>query len=644
MCGIAGFIDGTINDTDKKQSIAHAMGEAMYRRGPDGGEIWLSPDHGVAFAHRRLSIIDLSSAGQQPMASSCGRYVLIYNGEIYNAAQIRAKILSQYDIKFKGHSDTEVLLEAIANWGIKDTLHHLIGMFVFAVWDKKLKRLTLCRDRVGIKPLYWSYNKGVFIFGSILKSLKKHPKCPTQIDQNAIASFLRFNYIPAPQSIYQDVQKLPPGHILTFDADGDKTPKLTTYWSLDQAVRQGKNTPFSGTENEAVITLEELLEDAVAKRMISDVPFGAFLSGGIDSSTVAALMQKQSFSPVKTFSIGFEDQAYNEAQHAAHVAKHLGTEHTELYVTPAEARAVIPNLADIYDEPFADSSQIPTYLVSKLTRNHVTVALSGDGGDELFGGYRRYITAHRYGNKISHLPKFVGNLSSGIIQSLSPQTWDQIFKIIPDNKRPSHPGDTLYKLASVLGETSDGYYRKLVSNWQNPNSILNHGQEYQGILWDQTIEQSLPNRVERMQYLDTLTYLPDDILTKVDRASMAASLEARVPLLDHRVVEFSWSLPIHMKIRNGQGKWILRKVLDKYVPSGLINRPKMGFGIPIDNWLRGPLKSWSNDLLSEQYLQKQGLLNSSLVQEKLQQHQAGTHNWQHQLWAILMLQSWLESN
>ncbi|WP_120495697.1 asparagine synthase (glutamine-hydrolyzing) [Kiloniella sp. EL199] len=644
MCGIAGFIDGTINDTNKKQSIAHAMGEAMYRRGPDGGEVWIGPDNGVAFAHRRLSIIDLSSAGQQPMISSCGRYVLVYNGEIYNAAQIRAKIISQYGINFKGYSDTEVLLEAIANWGIKDTLDHLIGMFVFAVWDKKLKRLTLCRDRVGIKPLYWSYNKGAFIFGSILKALKKHPKCPTQIDQNSIASFLRFNYIPAPHSIYQNVQKLLPGHILTFDVDGDKTPKLSTYWSLDQAVRQGQNVAFSGTENEAITTLEELLEDAVAKRMISDVPFGAFLSGGIDSSTVAALMQKQSSSPIKTFSIGFEDQAYNEAQHAAQIAKHLGTEHTELYVTPAEARATIPNLADIYDEPFADSSQIPTYLVSKLTRDHVTVALSGDGGDELFGGYRRHITAHKYGNNIRKLPRFIGALSSGIIQSLSPQAWDKIFKIVPDHKRPSHSGDTLYKLASVLGETSDGYYRKLVSNWQNPDSILRSGHEYHGILWDQTIEQFIPNNVERMQYLDTLTYLPDDILTKVDRASMAASLEARVPLLDHRVVEFSWSLPMHMKIRDGQGKWVLRKVLDKYVPAKLIDRPKMGFGIPIDHWLRGPLKEWAQDLLSQERLDRSGLIDGKEIQEKLQQHQAGSRNWQYKLWAVLMLQSWLEHN
>ena len=644
MCGIAGFIDCKASDIQKRENIAHSMGEAMYRRGPDGGDIWVSSDHGIAFSHRRLSIIDLSSAGQQPMTSSCGRFVLVYNGEIYNAADIRPKIIAQKGTNFKGHSDTEVLLEAIATWGLEDTLDQLIGMFVFALWDKREKRLTLCRDRLGIKPLYWSYNNGSLIFGSILKALKIHPNCPKQIDHDAVASYLRFNYIPAPQSIYKDVNKLLPGQLLTFDLEGDKTPHLSTYWNLEDAVSRGQQKPFSGTDEDAINTLENLLEDAVGKRMISDVPFGAFLSGGIDSSIVAALMQKQSSSPVNTFSIGFEDQGYNEAQHAAEVAKHLGTNHTELYVTPTEARDVIPHLPDIYDEPFADSSQIPTYLVSKLTRKHVTVALSGDGGDELFGGYRRHITAHQYGDRINNIPNALRSLSSCAIRSLSPQTWNKIFQIIPTSRRPSHPGDTLYKLASVLGEDSDGYYRTLVSNWQNPDSLLLKGREHKGLIWNSELNKSIPNAVDRMQYLDTLTYLPDDILTKVDRASMAASLEARVPILDHRIVEFSWSLPQHMKIRNGQGKWLLRKILDKHVPKQLIDRPKMGFGVPIDSWLRGPLKEWANDLLSVHALKEQGLLEPESVQQKLKEHMAGSHNWQHQLWNVLMLQSWLKSN
>ena len=419
MCGIAGFIDCKRSDVDKRQGIAHAMGEAMFRRGPDGGDVWVSQDHGIAFSHRRLSIIDLSDAGRQPMTSSCGRYVLVYNGEIYNAAQIRPKIIARKGTNFKGHSDTEVLLEALATWGVEDTLEQLVGMFTFALWDKRDKRLILCRDRLGIKPLYWSYNEGSLIFGSILKALKQHPKCPTQIDHDAVASYLRFNYIPAPQSIYKGVQKLLPGQTLTFDLEGDKEPVLTTYWQLDNAVTKGRENPFLGNDNEAISALENLLEDAVGKRMISDVPFGAFLSGGIDSSTVTALMQKQSSSPVRTFSIGFEEQAYNEAHHASEVAKHLGTDHTELYVTPSEARDVIPQLSDIYDEPFADSSQIPTYLVSKLTREHVTVALSGDGGDELFGGYRRHITAQKYGNKLNNIPLGLRNLSASAISRFS---------------------------------------------------------------------------------------------------------------------------------------------------------------------------------------------------------------------------------
>lgn len=644
MCGIAGFIDGSTTTRDKRQKFAHIMGEAMYRRGPDGGDIWISDESGVAFSHRRLAVMDPSPAGNQPMTSACGRFVLVYNGEIYNAAEIREKITAQKGINFKGHSDTEALLESFASIGIKDTLDQLIGMFAFGLWDKQKKRLTLGRDRLGIKPLYWTYNKGSLIFGSILKALKQHPDCPQSIDHNSIASYLRFNNIPAPHSIYENVHKLEAGHILTFDTDGDKTPKLTCYWSLKEVVNTGKASAFSGTEEEAISSLEKLLEDAVGKRMISDVPFGAFLSGGIDSSTVAALMQKQSKDPIKTFSIGFEEEAYNEAKHAAEVARHLGTAHTELYVTPSEARDVIPHLADVYDEPFADSSQIPTYLVSKLTREHVTVALSGDGGDELFGGYRRHITAHRYGDRLSKVPDFAKCFSTTVIRSLSPTTWDKILSVIPANKRPSHPGDALYKLANILGENANGYYQKLISSWQAPNDLSLNGREYNSPVFDSEGISFISNQVERMQYLDSLTYLPDDILTKVDRASMAASLEARVPLIDHRVVEFSWSLPMEMKIRNGQGKWILRKVLDKYVPSELINRPKMGFGVPIDNWLRGPLKEWAQDLLSLERLDRSELIDGTEVQEKLLQHQAGSHNWQYQLWAVLMLQSWLEHN
>ncbi len=632
MCGITGLIDlKAQTSTEELSQLTTRMNDTLYHRGPDGGAVWVDAEQGIGLGHRRLSIIDLSEAGNQPMTSSDGRFVLVYNGEVYNAEDLRPE-LSAAGYRFNGHSDTEVIVNGFSHWGVKATLEKLIGMFAIAAWDKKEKTFYLMRDRVGIKPLFWCDTGSSFLFGSELKALYAHGDCPKEINRGAIASYLRHNCIPAPHTVFKNIQKLMPGHLLTRKADGEQT--IEPFWSLEDIVKQSQ--PFEGTETEAVDQLEDLLKDAVGRRMVSDVPLGAFLSGGIDSSTVAALMQTQSDQKIRTFSIGFEEEGYNEAKHAAAVAEHLGTDHTELYVTPAEARDVIPKLADFYDEPFSDSSQIPTYLVSQMTRDHVTVALSGDGGDELFAGYTRYLTAAKYGKSIYGLPKPVRKIGAGLIKCLSPDMWDGVLKVIPEKRKPSHVGNKLHKLANVMGQDQDDYYRTLVSQWPAPEEIVLNTKEPKGIIWDERVKAFVPGFVERMQYLDMLTYMTDDILTKVDRASMAVSLEARVPLLDHRVLEYAWSLPMDMKIRDGQGKWALRQVLYRHVPQELIDRPKMGFGVPIDAWLRGPLKDWANDLL----FKDNGIFDQSEIRQKWNEHQSGTHNWQYHLWDILMFNSW----
>ncbi|MDV7339810.1 asparagine synthase (glutamine-hydrolyzing) [Terasakiella sp. A23] len=632
MCGIAGLIDLTRSTSTPELSfLTKKMTDTLLHRGPDGGDVWVDGETGVGLGHRRLAIIDLSEAGHQPMTSEDGRFVMVYNGEVYNAEDLRPELLEK-GYSFKGHSDTEVMINGFSEWGVEATIEKLIGMFAIALWDMKERRFYLIRDRLGIKPIFWSDTGTHLLFGSELKALYAHPNCPKNINRGAIAAYLRHNCIPAPHSIIENVHKLMPGHMLVREFDGTQTIK--PFWSLENVVKNREI--FQGSETEAVDELENLLKDAVKRRMVSDVPLGTFLSGGIDSSTVAALMQAQSDKPIQSFSIGFEEEGYNEAKHAKAVANHLGTDHTELYVTPSEARDVIPKLPDYYDEPFSDSSQIPTYLVSKMTRDHVTVALSGDGGDELFGGYTRYLTAQKYGDKLFSLPKPVRQLGSGMIRSLPPKAWEQLIKVIPASKRPSHMVNKLYKLANVMRGDEDDYYRTLISQWPNPENVVPGSTEPKGIVWDESIKQIVPDFVERMQYLDTLTYMQDDILTKVDRASMAVSLEARVPLIDHRVVEFSWNLPPHMKIRDGQGKWALRQVLYRHVPKDLIERPKMGFGVPIDAWLRGPLKEWAHDLL----FQNADVFDQTAIQQKWDEYQSGAQNWQYHLWDILMFNSW----
>jgi asparagine synthase (glutamine-hydrolysing) len=617
------------------------MNDAIRYRGPDAGEVWAADGVPLALGHRRLSIVDLSEAGAQPMVSSCGRFVISYNGEIYNADELRPELESK-GRQFRGHSDTEVIVEGAAVWGVEATVKRLIGMFAMALWDRRDRVLYLIRDRLGIKPLYWVDLNGLIFFGSELKALRTVRDWRPEVDRNALTGYLRFGYISGPQTIYGDARRLPPGTILTVPSHAP--PSLAEYWSLAEIARQGQEHRLSESEDEAVEALDALLRDAVGRRMIADVPLGAFLSGGIDSSTVVALMRARSNGPIRTFSIGFNETGYDEAKNAAAVARHLGTEHTELYLSPRDALQVIPHLPEMFDEPFADSSQVPTHLVSKMTRQHVTVALSGDGGDELFGGYTRYFRGERLWRAIDATPQPLRSLAARSVRMLSPMAWSTVGKAIPEPRRPVQFGEKMHKLAGVLAgdPEASAFYRQVISLWVNPESLVAGGVEPASVHDDESVRRLVPDFAERMQYLDTLTYLPDDILTKVDRASMAVALEARVPLLDHRVVAFSWSLPPALKAGDGTGKRLLRRVLDRYVPRQLVERPKMGFVMPIGGWLRHELRDWAENLLDERRLADDGLLNPGRIRQKWREHIEGRGNWHAQLWAVLMFQSWKE--
>jgi asparagine synthase (glutamine-hydrolysing) len=636
MCGIAGFVDFKPAGEAALRRQAHAMADTLRHRGPDAGAAWVDPEAGFATGHRRLSIVDLSPAGAQPMVSQSGRLVISYNGEVYNAAELRPELEARGYV-FRGHSDTEVILEGCAEWGVEATVRRLIGMFAFALWDRQDRRLWVVRDRLGIKPLYWGQFGDLLLFASELKALRAHPGWPVEIDRDALTAFMRFNYIPAPHSIYRNIHKLAPGAILQVDGRGE--PRIERYWTLDDTIRRARENPFTGDDAEAEEALASLLGDAVERRMIADVPLGAFLSGGIDSSTVVALMQSRSARPVRTFSIGFEEEEYNEARYAKAVAHHLGTDHTELYVTHDEARDVIPRLSEMYDEPFADSSQIPTYLISALTRRHVTVALSGDGGDELFCGYNRYFHALSIRPYVSTIPLWLRRAASTGIRAVPPMTWDRVQRCVPPSIRRPQFGDKLHKLAGVILQDEDQTYLRLLSQFHEPEAIVLGGTEPATLIASPRARELMPDYVERMQYLDTLTYLPDDILTKVDRASMAVSLEARVPIIDHRVVELAWRFPPRMRFRDGKSKWILRRVLRRFVPDRLIERPKMGFGVPIDHWLRGPLRAWAEDLMSFSALAANGF-NPEPIRSRWAAHVEGRENWQYLLWTIIAAQAW----
>jgi asparagine synthase (glutamine-hydrolysing) len=640
MCGIAGMIDWRAATTaDTLRATCEAMIETVRHRGPDAGEVWVEAAGGVALGQRRLAIIDLSPGGAQPMHSADRRYVITFNGEIYNYRDIRRE-LQAAGRSMRSESDTEVLLEACALWGVEAAIERAVGMFAFALWDRKTRSLILARDRLGIKPLYYAATPERVIFASQLKAFRATPDWKPTIDEDAVVGYLRHAYIAQPRTIYREAQKLAPGHILTLREGTAPVPKC--FWDLRGIAIAGqrRNDPAPDT-NEAIERLDALLRDAVGLRMIADVPLGAFLSGGIDSSTVVALMQAQSSRPVKTFSIGFHEIGYDEAQCAKHVAAHLGTDHTEFYVEPRHALDVIPHLADWFDEPFADPSQIPTYLVSELTRKHVTVALSGDGGDELFAGYNRYLWAQRLARAVKFVPRPLRGVSAAALRALAPQTWNRLFAFVPASWRPALPGDKLHKITTLLDHPEpDAIYRRLVSQWERPEGVAVAGLEPRGPLWDASIAKDFPDFVARMQFLDMVGYLPEDILTKVDRATMAVGLEGRVPLLDHRVVAYSWSLPLAFKVRGGRGKWLLRRVLDRYVPRSLVERPKMGFGVPIDAWLRGPLREWAESLLAPTRLAADGLVQVEPVRRAWREHLEGSRNWQYPLWTVLMLQAW----
>lgn len=662
MCGFAGYFGGSqAQDSSYDRELLRRMADAVIHRGPDDAGYWTEDDGLIGLAHRRLSIVDLSSAGHQPMHSGSGRYVIVFNGEIYNHQTLRKELESlptggsgscanRNVYHSRGHSDTDVMLGAFERWGIEGALLRFNGMFAFALWDRRDRVLHLARDRFGEKPLYYGWMGDTFLFGSQLKALKTHPAWRGEINRDVLALYMQHNCVPAPYSIYRGIHKLLPGHFLTVSLAGERgtTPPSHAYWSARQVAEHGSRNLFAGSEGEAADLLDQLLRDAVRLRMEADVPLGAFLSGGIDSSTVVALMQAQATTPTRTFSVGVLDEKYDEAGHARAVARHLGTDHTEIYVTPKEAQDVIPHLPDIYDEPFADSSQIPTYLVSKLTRRYVTVALSGDGGDELFGGYNRHVVGGRVWKPMRWIPRSTKRATARALTSVPPDKWDQLFsglrRVLPDRYGSTTAGDKVHKLADLLTSGSpEELYLMSVTHWE-PQSVVLGAAELPTAVTDARQWARVSGTAERMMFLDLVTYLPDDILAKVDRASMAVSLEARVPLLDHRVAEFAWSLPESFKIRNGTGKWLLRKVLSRYVPRSLTERPKMGFGVPIDAWLRGPLREWSETLLNESRLQAEGFFNPAPIRKKWNEHLLGRRNWAYHLWDVLMFEAWLETS
>ena len=644
MCGTAGFIaTASLADAEALRARGRAMADAIFHRGPDDGDVWIDADAGVALAHRRLSILDLSPAGHQPMQSACARYVVTYNGEIYNWIELRGELeAAGQALAWRGHSDTEVLLAGIVAWGLEATLRRARGMFALALWDRAGKTLTLARDRIGEKPLYYGRVGGGFAFGSELKALRALPSSRFDTDPGALALMLRYGYVPAPYSIYRGIFKLPPGTLLRVTADGrfgDPEP----WWRFAEVAQEGSANRLALSDGEALDELEAVLGAAIGEQMVADVPLGALLSGGLDSSTVVALMQARSTRPVRTFTIGFAEGDYDEAAHAKAVARHLGTEHTELHVDPAQARDIIPRLPDIYDEPFADSSQIPTALVCALTRQHVTVCLSGDAGDELFAGYNRYFWATSLWRLLGRVPPGLRRALAGGLSAVPAGAWNGVFgalgPLLPARLRVSNPGDKLHKLAEVMGAPSpEALYRELVSQWRGALPL-------RGVFEPPTLVAApgrwpaLPGFAERMMAVDTLTYLPDDILVKVDRAAMAASLETRVPFLDARVIAFAWRLPFHQKVRDGQGKWLLRQLLYRHVPRELVERPKQGFGVPIEHWLRGPLRDWAEDLLSPAALAADGLLDPVPIRAMWQLHLSG-RNVQYASWNVLMYQAW----
>lgn len=644
MCGIVGF-----SGYEKGgEQIIKSMANRILHRGPDGSGTWIDESVHLFLGHRRLSILDLSTSGHQPMVSHCSRYVITFNGEIYNHPALKSDLArSDYPFDWQGSSDTEVLLASISHWGIKPTLRKIVGMYSFALWDRKSQNLYLARDRMGEKPLYYGWQGRTFLFGSELKALALHPSWEGAFDYKAVTSFLRYGYVSGDESIYKGIKRLSAGSFIKIPlgVNGHISKELNNpvrYWNIPRST----DHTFIGNDDEAAELLDYSLRQSIRGQMVADVPLGAFLSGGIDSSLVVAVMQDENTSPVQTFSIGFEEKEYNEANYAKKVARHLGTNHRELYISARDAQQVIQKLPEIFDEPFGDSSQIPTYLVSKFAKQHVSVSLSGDGGDELFGGYNRYLWASRIWKVLQRIPCSLQNSLAYCVHAISPSMWDIAFStfrpILPTSLKSNYAGDKIHKFADLLGVERPGHlYQKLISHWKSPSALLLGWEEIEKANNGTDMELS---EIENMMYLDLKTYLPEDILTKVDRSAMAVSLETRMPLLDHRIVELSASMPLSLKVRDGQGKWLLRKLLNKYVPKELIDRPKRGFAVPIDVWLRGPLREWAEGLINEDRLRREGLFNSQTIKKIWHEHLSGKRNWQAKLWDILMFQSWIEVN
>ena len=678
MCGLTGFWGPGNQTEDVLHDLARRMATTLHHRGPDHGGTWVDPAAGLALGHRRLAILDLSPAGNQPMVSACGRYVLAFNGEIYNHLDLRAELAAMGSTSaWRGHADTETLLAAIGAWGLEATLQRAVGMFALALWDRRERTLVLARDRFGEKPLYYGWvGQGAgraFAFASELKALRAWPGFANPVCREALGQYLRFLYVPTPGSIYDDIFKLEPGHLLRVTGEatrGDRGAlRKTTYWSLTEAVAAARCRPLTD-EAAALTELEVALGRAVGQQSVADVPLGAFLSGGVDSSTIVALMQRQARGPVMTFTVGFEEAGFDEAPFARAVARHLGTEHHELRVTAAETRQVIPSLPGLYDEPFADSSQIPTYLVCQAARQGVTVALSGDAGDEIFGGYNRYFWGPIIWNRLSWLPHPARRALGRALAALPVPAWDALGAplnaLLPGARGLARVGDKAHKLAARLRTVRnlDTLYESLVTEWPDPAAVVRRVATDPGTgggwpggdsavaastmsippggLLTSTLPPGL-DPVEIMMVRDALTYLPNDILCKVDRAAMATSLETRLPYLDHRVAELAWRLPLGMKIRGRQGKWALRQILYRYVPRELIERPKAGFGIPVGIWLRGPLRDWAEALLAEERLMREGYLVPAPIRQAWREHLSGQRDWTQQLWAVLMFQAWLEA-
>lgn len=653
MCGVCGVWFGQSRSRDELSHCAAAMAKRLRHRGPDDAGIFADGAAGLTLGHQRLSVVDLSAHGHQPMLSASGRYVVAYNGEIYNHQCLRRELQSS-GRSFLGHSDTEVILAAIEHWGINGALPRFNGMFAFALWDRKDQSLVLARDRVGIKPMYFGWASSKFVFGSELKAIATLPGFANPINRESLALLLTYGYIPAPYSVYQNVYKLLPGTSLRIDSNMARQPigddelasRFVAYWSAREVAECNERKSPRLTDSEAVNRLEDLLRESVARQMVADVPLGAFLSGGIDSSVVAAMMQTQASRPIKTFSIGFHEAEFDEAPYARAVAKHLGTDHHELYLSAQDALEVVPTLPELCDEPFADSSIIPTYLVSRLARASVTVVLSGDGGDELFGGYGRYLETERYGRFLRPIPYRLRHglgMAFANPNGLGVTLFERLVQCLPTRMRPKYPSEAAGALARLLSARSDDdRYTSLTTHWHNSYRIVRDTSAVSPLVVAPDRRAHLSEALARMMFVDLLTYLPDDCLAKVDRASMAVGLEARVPLLDDRIVEFAMQTPLWRKIRRRESKWVLRRVLERYVPRILTDRPKMGFGVPIGDWLRGPLRDWAEALLGEQRLRDEGFFSPGQIREAWAAHTSGTVNASHRLWTILMFQAWLE--